>query len=63
MENRISSENVEEHQFFLKSGWAKVWIEAEHPMPENWRSEFYKELVSEDLGYKKELEQAIRVME
>jgi hypothetical protein len=41
-------------------GWAKSFVEAEQPIPENWRSSFYDELVHQDDGYRKGLEEALR---
>lgn len=41
-------------------GWAKAWICAERPIPETWRNYFYDELVSEDLEYRKSLEEDVR---
>ena len=41
-------------------GWAKVYVEAEKHVPEAWRSEFYDELVSEDLEYRRALEESLR---
>jgi hypothetical protein len=41
-------------------GWAKSFVIAEQPIPENWRDSFYDELVHKDSQYKKELEEALR---
>lgn len=41
-------------------GWAIVWINTETTVLEEWRDKFYEELVSQDLGYREELNQSIR---
>lgn len=41
-------------------GWALSYIVKEKPIPENCRDRFYDELVSEDVEYRKTLEDAIR---
>ena len=41
-------------------GWALPYIQSEHLIPEEWRSAFYDELVSDDLEYRKSLEESIR---
>lgn len=46
-------------QTFDKPRWAKVYVEAEEPIPAAWRSEFYDELVNEDLEYRKALEESL----
>ena len=43
-----------------KNAWGRVWVEAERPIPEKLRSEFYDELVSDDDGYRKDLEESVR---
>ncbi len=40
-------------------GWAKVWVEAEEPIAEIYRSEFYDELFSDDKEYVKSLEESL----
>jgi len=40
-------------------GWAKVWVEAEEPIAEIYRSLFYDELFSDDLEYRKALEDSV----
>ena len=42
------------------AGWARVYVEAERPIPETWRNAFYDELVSDNQEYKKSLEESIR---
>ena len=42
------------------AGWGKVYVEAEHPIPEEYRDAFYDELVHEDLEYRKALEESVR---
>lgn len=41
------------------AGWARVYVEAERPIPESWRSAFYDELVSENWLYRKKLEESL----
>ena len=41
-------------------GWALLYVEAERPIPETWRNEFYDELCSPDDLYRTTLEQSIR---
>lgn len=44
----------------LSYGWALIYVQAEEPIPLQYRNDFYDELASEDLGYRKALEEAIR---
>ena len=46
-------DNTNEH-------WAIAYVEFEQPIPLAWRSDFYDELVSEDLEYRYALEDAVR---
>ena len=41
-------------------GWAKVYVEAEQPIPKLLTNEFIDELVSDDLEYRRELEESVR---
>jgi hypothetical protein len=41
-------------------GWARVYVEGEHPIPEKFRSDFYDELLSEDVEYRHALEESVR---
>jgi len=67
MLNRIALKDLESLLTFnfnkntniVSKGWAKIFVEAEQPIPESLRSEFYDELVSPDLGYRKALEESI----
>lgn len=40
-------------------GWARVWVEAEEPIPEVYRSLFYEELCNKDAEYREALEESI----
>lgn len=40
--------------------WARSYVEAEHPMKEEWRSAFLDELTDPDDKYRKQLEESIR---
>jgi hypothetical protein len=42
------------------NSWARVHIEAEEAIPEEWRNDFYDELTSENLEYRKALEESVR---
>lgn len=42
------------------NGWAKVYVEAERPIPERWRNAFYDELTASDLDYRHRLEESLR---
>lgn len=42
-------------------GWAQIYVMNEWIIPESWRDRFYDELVSEDLGYRRDLENEIRI--
>ena len=44
----------------MKNSWGRVYVEAERPIPEKLRSDFYDELTSDNLEYRKELEDSIR---
>jgi hypothetical protein len=44
----------------MKDSWGRVWVEAEQPIPEKLRSDFYDELTSDNLVYRKELEESVR---
>ena len=41
-------------------GWSKILIEANHPILEEWRSDFYDELCSTNETYRKSLEDSVR---
>lgn len=43
-----------------KNYWGMVWVEAERPIPEKLRSEFYEELCSPNEAYRKQLEESVR---
>lgn len=43
-----------------EEGWAVVFVEAQKPIPEHWRNAFYDELFSENLVYRRELEESVR---
>ena len=40
--------------------WAKVYVEAEYPIPKFLTEHFIEELVSEDLEYRHKLEESVR---
>ena len=43
-----------------EKGWAQVFVCAEQPIPQEWRDAFLDEITSEDVGYKKMLEEDLR---
>jgi len=44
----------------MKNSWARVYVEAERPIPEKLRSDFYDELTSDNLEYREALEKSVR---
>lgn len=46
---------------FTYTGWALNYVKSEKSIPETWRSEFYDELVNENLEYRRTLENAIHL--
>ena len=44
----------------VRPGWAKTYVEAEQPIPEEWRNAFYDELTDPNNGYRKQLEESVR---
>lgn len=42
-----------------KNAWARLYVEAERPIPEKLRSDFYDELTNSDESYKTALENSI----
>ena len=50
----------DDYYAYCKHSWGRVWVEAEKPIPERLRSEFYEELCSPNEVYRKELEESVR---
>ena len=44
----------------MKNSWGRVYVEAERPIPEKLRSDFYDELTSDNIEYRKALEESVR---
>ncbi len=40
--------------------WALLYVEAERGIPKTWQNEFIDHLVSEDLEYRRQLEESVR---
>lgn len=47
-------------EVMLREGWAKAFVEAERPIPESWREDFYAELFTDNEEYRKKLEESVR---
>lgn len=43
-----------------KNAWGRIWVEAEKPIPEKLRNDFYDELTSTNEEYRKALEESVR---
>ena len=52
--------NTDKNVFVFKKGWALAYVLARKPLSEEFRDEFYNELVDENETYRHALEQAIR---
>jgi hypothetical protein len=46
--------------YLTKKGWAKLYVEAEEPIPEEWKDDFLEELTSPNLDYRQALEESVR---
>ena len=48
------------HKDEMYSGWARDYVEAEKPIPSEWRIAFYDELASDNFLYREKLEESVR---
>jgi len=43
-----------------KNSWGRIYVEAEELIPEEWKYAFIEELLSDDLEYRKQMEEAVQ---
>jgi hypothetical protein len=51
---------LQDTKFRVKNSWGKMWVEAEKPIPKEFKSDFYDELTSNNVEYRHALEESIR---